>query len=165
MSENNSENNSSEESKEFTPITSQDALDKVISARLERERAKFSDYSELKTKAARLDEIEEANQSELEKLQSKLAKAEAKVADFELTAQVNAWKAQVSEETGIPVKALAGNTLEEIQAHGETLAELMAPKEDEQQAQKVIVRSEGSNSLPLNGEGIEDALRNALGIA
>lgn len=167
MSENKTATGNQEpsEDKGFTPITSQEALDKLISARLERERAKFSDYSELKTKAARFDEIEENNKTELEKLQTKLAKAEAKVKDFEHTAQVTTWKAQVAQETGVPAAALAGNSLEEIQAHGKTLAELFSPKKEDPGTQKVIVRSEGKTDLPLNGEGIEDDLRNALGIS
>lgn len=42
-------------------------LDKVIEERLARERAKFKDYEAIKAKAAKLDELEGANASELEK--------------------------------------------------------------------------------------------------
>jgi len=62
-------------------------LDKIVSERLAREKAKFADHDDLKKKAARLDEIEAANKTELEKAQAErdaakserdAAKAEAK---------------------------------------------------------------------------------------
>lgn len=52
---------------EFSAITSQEDLDRIIRDRVKRERAKFGDYAELKAKAARFDEIEAASKSELEK--------------------------------------------------------------------------------------------------
>ncbi len=42
-------------------------MDAIISDRLKRERAKYADYSELQAKAAKFDEAEEANKSELQK--------------------------------------------------------------------------------------------------
>lgn len=42
-------------------------MDAIISDRLKRERAKYADYSELQAKAAKYDEAEEANKSELQK--------------------------------------------------------------------------------------------------
>lgn len=51
----------------FEPITSQAELDRVLSGRLDRERAKFADYEAMKAKASQFDEIEEANKSELQK--------------------------------------------------------------------------------------------------
>lgn len=70
-----------EETSSFTPITSQADLDTIIGNQLAQELAKYSDYDTLKTKAAKLDELEEANKSELEKLQAKLTKA-ANTGDF-----------------------------------------------------------------------------------
>lgn len=62
---------------EFKAITSQEELNEVIGKRLERERSKVADYDDLKAKAARLDEIEAANKSELEKAEERAAAAEA----------------------------------------------------------------------------------------
>jgi hypothetical protein len=61
----------------FEPITSQDELNKAIGARLERERAKFADYEAIKARAAKLDELEAANKTELEKAQEAAAAAAA----------------------------------------------------------------------------------------
>jgi hypothetical protein len=64
---------------EFKAITSQDDLNKVINERLTRERAKFADYKDVKAKAAKLDEIEQANQTEAEKAAKRVAELEAEL--------------------------------------------------------------------------------------
>jgi hypothetical protein len=45
----------------------QAAVDRIVSERIARERGKFADYSDLKAKAAKFDEIEAQNATELEK--------------------------------------------------------------------------------------------------
>jgi hypothetical protein len=65
---------------EFTPITSQDDLNRIIADRVQRERGKYADYKDLKAKAAQLDEIEQANKSEIEKATDRATKAEAEAA-------------------------------------------------------------------------------------
>lgn len=69
----------------FEPITSQDEFDKRLAARLQRERSKFADYDDLKSKVANLDKITadartEGEKSASEKLASKLFEAEVKAA-------------------------------------------------------------------------------------
>jgi hypothetical protein len=66
---------------EFKAITSQDDLNKVINERLQRERAKYADYKDLKTKAARLDEFEQANQTEAERAAKRIADLEAELSN------------------------------------------------------------------------------------
>lgn len=51
-------------------------MDQVIKDRLERERAKYADHAELKKAADRLKEIEDAQKTELEKLQERLTQFE-----------------------------------------------------------------------------------------
>ena len=63
---------------DFKPITSQDELNRIIGERVKR--AKPADYDELRTKAARLDDIEQANKSEIEKANERVTKAEAEAA-------------------------------------------------------------------------------------
>ena len=55
----------------------QEEFNRQLDDRLRRERAKFSDYKELKEKAARLDEMEQASKSELEKANSRISELEA----------------------------------------------------------------------------------------
>ncbi len=64
---------------EFKPITSQDDLNKVVADRVARERAKYADYRDVKAKAARLDELEAANQSEAEKTAKRISDLEAEL--------------------------------------------------------------------------------------
>lgn len=54
----------------------QEDVDRIVKDRLKRERQqKYGDYDELKTKASKFDELEEANRSELEKAQAAEKKA------------------------------------------------------------------------------------------
>lgn len=66
---------------EFTPITTQADLDKLIGPRLERERGKFADYDDLKAKVADFDKLTDASKSEIEKAQAEVAKVPSLVAD------------------------------------------------------------------------------------
>lgn len=59
--------------KQFT----QDEFNRALDERLRRERAKFSDYKDIKAKAERLDEMEQASKSELEKANSRIGELEA----------------------------------------------------------------------------------------
>lgn len=64
----------------FKPITSQDEFNAAVADRVARVRNQFKDYSDLRAKAARLDDIEQASKSEMEKAIDRVAKAEADVA-------------------------------------------------------------------------------------
>lgn len=104
------EHNTEGEPNGFEPIASQEALDKIIQARVARERAKFQDYDDLKAKAEKYDETA----SELAALKER--------------DQLNEWKTQVSKDTGVPIDVLRGSTLDELKAHGESLKTLMAAR-------------------------------------
>jgi predicted methyltransferase MtxX (methanogen marker protein 4) len=79
----------------FRAISSQDELDRVISERLKRERAKFADYKDLQSKAIEYDKIVESTRSETEKLSSKAAEAEARAAALAAKVRSKALKAEV----------------------------------------------------------------------
>lgn len=53
----------------------QDEVNSLLAREKREQQAKFSDYEDLKAKAAKYDELEEANKSELEKAQDATAKA------------------------------------------------------------------------------------------
>ena len=61
---------------DFRPIESQDDLNRIIGERLDRERAKYADYDDLKAKAERFDEIEDANKTEIEKARERVKAVE-----------------------------------------------------------------------------------------
>lgn len=147
----------------FNPITTQADLDRILGDRLARERAKFGDYEELKTKASKLDELEEAQKTELQKLTERAEAAEAKATAYEAENQVRTWKQQVSEETGIPANVLAGTTLEELKAHAEQLAPLLAPPT---QGARTIIheREPQQGALPLNSDELTESALKLLGL-
>lgn len=140
----------------FTPPASQADLDKIISERLARERAKFSDYEDLKSKASEYDKVVEANKTEAQKQAEALAEAQARVKEFETREQIAAWKAEVSSETGVPVAALAGATKDEIQSHAEVLKSLIAAP-----GRGPVVPSQGSQpARQFNADTADDWFRN-----
>lgn len=98
----------------FTPITSQEALDAIITKRVERERRKFADYDTLTAKIGTLE--------------TDLAAATAKVESYEREAAHAALVREVAKETGVPADLLRGSTREEINAHGKALAEFLTAR-------------------------------------
>ena len=76
----------------FTPITTQEDLDKVIGARLARERDKYADYDDLKAAA------------------SKLADAEARLAQIDAQAALEKIRNDVAQEAGVPARLDQGRT-------------------------------------------------------
>lgn len=71
---------------EFKAITSQDELNRIIAERVKRVEAKYADYKDLKTKAAELDQIKAANQTEAEKTAARIAALENDLAKTRLDA-------------------------------------------------------------------------------
>lgn len=91
----------------FTPITTQEDLDKVIGARLAREREKYADYDDLKAAAG------------------KLADAEARLAQIDAQAALDKIRNDVAQEAGVPADLLRGSTKDELTAHAAALAEAL----------------------------------------
>lgn len=95
---------------EFTPPSSQEELNKIIGDRLQRERAKFSDYTDLKAKAKRLDEIEEQSKTDLQKAVDAQQAAEKRASELE----VQVLRASIAAQKGVLPELLTGTTEEEI---------------------------------------------------
>ena len=84
----------------FEPITSQEDLDKIVGARLAREREKYADYDDLKAAAAAGAE----------------AIAERDTLREELLA---AQRQSIATAAGIPVELVVGADAEAMQAHAD----------------------------------------------
>ena len=143
---------------EFAAITSQEAFDAAIQARIARERSKFADYDEVKAKADKLAEIEAANLTEAEKTAARLEAAEKRAAELEIKAS----RAEVAAEKGVPAELLSGSTREELEASADAL---IAFKGVPASGPYVPAEGKSSPALALNGDGIEATLRQKLGIA
>jgi hypothetical protein len=119
--------NSKEGTKGFTPITTQDQYDAVAARIRKEEAARYEGYSDYKQAAERLQEIEDADKSELDKLKERAEAAEAKARAYEQAAQIDAWRQEVSKKTGVAAELLRGTTKEELQEHAEALAGYVKP--------------------------------------
>jgi ATP-dependent Clp protease ATP-binding subunit ClpA len=115
---------------EYHAPASQADLDRIIADRVSRERAKYGDYDDLKTKAAEYDKAAEAQKSELQKTIERAEAAEKKAKGYEAEKQIAAWRAEVAKATGVPAAALRGSTKEELTAHAETLKPLITHDND-----------------------------------
>jgi hypothetical protein len=107
--------------------------------------------------AKRLAQIEEAQKTEAQKAQERLDAAEKRAAELEL----RSIRAEVSAAKGVPANLLSGSTQEELEAAADALLAFRG----EQQPQRLHVPGEGgAPPLALNGDGLESALKQALGI-
>lgn len=144
------------EGTQFKAPESQEELDRIIEQRLARERKRFSDYDELKAQAGKLAELEEANKSEAEKAQARAEAAEKRAAELE----AKAVRAEVAAAKGVPVSLLSGSTQAELEASADALIDFRG-----EQKAGPYVPAEGKvpAAHALNGDGLEEALRNKLG--
>lgn len=103
---------SGEETKTFT----QEEVDRIVNDRLYRERSKYADYESLKTKAARFDELEEANKTELQKAVDRADSLKKELDALKADAEIRDIREKVSQESGIPVNLLTGTTEDDCKA-------------------------------------------------
>lgn len=113
-------------------------VDELIKARLWRETSKYSDYDELKAKAAKFDEQEDANKTELQKAQEKVTALETQVNEMTRERDIANARSKVAKEKGIPVDML----------YGEDEATCI------EQADKILayMKQTGSRPVPDGGE-------------
>ena len=85
----------------------QSEMDAIIGDRLKRERAKYADYDELKTKATAYDEAEEASKSELQKAVEERDKLKAELDKLQAEREHAEKVARVAAEKGVDAALLA----------------------------------------------------------
>lgn len=94
-------------------------VDRIVAGRV----AKYSDYAELKDKAAKYDEVVEANKSELEKAQERVNSLQSQVDKL----QSDAVRYEVSQATGVPANLLTGATKEDCEAQAKAILDFSKP--------------------------------------
>lgn len=120
----------------FEPIETQEAFDAAIKTRLERERrkvegeieAKYADYGELAEKAKAYDEAREAEKSELEKANERIAALEGEKAKREEADKAAALRRKVASEKGVPEDLISGSDEEAMGASADRLLEFAKEK-------------------------------------
>lgn len=100
------ENNTETKKDSFT----QEELNSIVNDRLKRERAKYEDYEELKAKASKLDELEEANKTELQKANDQVEALKKELTALKSANSIREIREKVSAATGIPASLLTGET-------------------------------------------------------
>lgn len=125
---------------EFEPITSQDDLNRIVGDRVKRATAKFADYKDLQAKAARLDEIENANRTEAEKAQARIADLEQQLTET----QVASTRLRVAAEHGI-------TDAEDIALFLTGADEETLTKQAQRLAQRTADRMKNGNTVPREG--------------
>ncbi len=139
---------------EFQAPATKEELDKLIAAEL----AKFADYDELKDKAAKFDEAEQASKTELQRAQEAAQAAEKRAQE----AEARAFRAEVAEAKGVPASVLRGTTKEELEAHADEV--LAALKEAAASAALPKAPPPSANGAPINkpagdsGDWLRDSL-------
>ena len=120
---------------EFKPITTQEEFDAAIKERLSREKAKYSDYDQLKSRVTELETenvdlkstIESTNQSKAD-ADKQLEDMQKQIAGYE-TARL---RTLIALQHGLPydlADRLQGADEESLKADAERLAGYMKPKE------------------------------------
>lgn len=105
------------EEKTFT----QAELDAIVSDRLKRERTKYEGFEEYKEKAAKLDELEEASKTELQKATERARALEAELDGLKKAEEIRTMRDKVSTETGVPANLLSADTEEACRGQAESI--------------------------------------------
>ena len=99
----------------------QDEVNAIVKGRLEKESAKFADYEELQKKASKLDEIEEANKTELQKATEKADALQKQIDEMTKATELRDIREKVSTETGVPMSLLSADNEEDCKAQAEAI--------------------------------------------
>ena len=99
----------------------QSEMDAIIGERLKRDRAKYADYEELKAKAAKFDEAEEASKSELQKAVEERDKYKAELEKLAAERERAEKVAKVAAEKGVDA-ALLSRMEGDVEENAEFLA-------------------------------------------
>lgn len=116
--------------KEVEPKTfTQEEVNGIVNDRLARERKKYDgiDLEALKSKAAKFDEMEEANKTELEKANERANALQAKLDGIQREKELSEMREQVAKEIGIPADLLNGNSEEECKKQAEAIKAYASP--------------------------------------
>ena len=117
-----------QENKEATEKTfTQAEVDAIVGERLKRDRAKYADYDDMKAKAEKFDQMEEANKSELQKAIERGNALETELEALRTANSIRDIRQNVAEQTGVPVALLTGNTQEECEEQDKKILEFKNP--------------------------------------
>ncbi|MEG1501954.1 MAG: DUF4355 domain-containing protein [Synergistaceae bacterium] len=137
-------------------------LDSIVQDRLKREKEKYADYEELKKAKEKLDELDSANKSELDKLKADYEKmkksAEEKEAQLRVK-EIKDLKAKLCADAGIKSEfadRVAGEDEESIKKDIEALKKLIPAQEA---GGKGTPPPAGGKKETETGDALRDSIR------
>lgn len=113
-----------EEPRTFT----QEEVDRIVGDRLQRERAKYADFETLKEKAAKFDEAEQAQKSELQKETERADALQKELDILKHADSVRTIRDKVAAETGVPASLLNADDEEGCKAQAQAILEFAKPQ-------------------------------------
>ncbi|PZG20606.1 capsid assembly scaffolding protein Gp46 family protein [Nonomuraea aridisoli] len=108
-------------------------VDRIVSERLGRERTKYADYDDLKSKAAKYDELSQSQKTEAQRQQEQLEEALGRATRTE----VDLWKERAARKHGLDDELMAfltGETEQEVLDRAKTLADKLKQSADDEQS-------------------------------
>lgn len=95
----------------------QDDVNRIVAKRV----AKYSDYEELKEKAAKFDEQVEASKTDLQKATERAEALQAELDAMKSAEQLRTMREEVASAKGVPASLLTGSTAEECESQAAAL--------------------------------------------
>ncbi|CQR25879.1 phage protein [Streptococcus varani] len=118
---------------DFKAITTQEELESIVKARVAREREKFSDYDQLKTKVADFEAKEANYQSTIESLKTEKTELSGQIdtlnGELKQT-KVQSLRQRMATEYGLPLDLadrLQGEDEDSLKADAESLSAVIKP--------------------------------------
>jgi hypothetical protein len=96
-------------------------LNAIITDRISEIKEKFADYEDLKAKASKYDEAEEASKSELQKVTETRDALQAELDKLKKAEAVRQIRESVANKTGVPASLLKADTEDECAAEAEAI--------------------------------------------
>ncbi len=120
---------------DFTAITTQEELDTIVKARLAREKEKYADYDQLKTRVSDLEKENGALKSAAEASKTSAADYDKQIANLKKQIagyETASLRTRIALQNGLPIDLadrLVGDNEEAIKADAERLAGFIKPTE------------------------------------
>ena len=144
---------------DFTAITTQEALDTIVKARLAREKEKYADYDQLKTRVSDLEKENGALKSAAETSKTSAADYDKQIANLKKQVagyETASLRTRIALQNGLPIDLadrLQGNDEESLKADAERLASFVKPAEPKAppKSNEPNVGSENDEDAALKG--------------
>ena len=124
-------------------------LDGIVNDRLKRERQKYEGFEDLKAKAAKYDELEEASKSELQKVTERAEKLQTELDSIKKSQSLKDMRESVAKEAGVPAASMSlitGDTEEICQEQAKTIISMLVPDSYPRVPDKGEVHNVGNGS-------------------